>query len=101
MKHIRFLGSQATICDKPFALGSDVVTIDIGERDEPSCRECSALLMTHNMREFEREREITLLQTIPDVESKNYDYLIPRFFLVSYIMMMIAVIILSWLVFNG
>lgn len=56
MLHIRYMSDNKTICEKPTRLDTgDFVVQDTSVNPEPSCRECSDLLLAHNKREFERE----------------------------------------------
>lgn len=59
MSHIRYMSDNLTICQKPNRLGYDFVVLDTKEGE--SCRVCSDLLFTHNLREYEREMRSSVI----------------------------------------
>lgn len=69
MQHIHYLSDNTTICWAPHRLGGEFIRI--GSDEAPRCKECSSLLLAHNMREaFDDEVKLTyeLKQTVePDL----------------------------------
>lgn len=66
--HIRFINGNQAVCDYPERLGWDLVKID-NVTGLASCKECSALIMAHNKKEFELESDLAYehnnLRTLP------------------------------------
>ena len=62
MKHIRYMTSNKTVCEKPDNLGTDFVTTDYAPADVSSCGICLSLLTAHNKREYEKEGLVNVLQ---------------------------------------
>lgn len=97
MKHIRYMTSNKTICEKPDNLGSDFVIQDFAPTDASSCGICFSLLTAHNKREYEREGLVNILQ---DHNVAMEDPLAPARGLVNGIiissMFWICVLVLLW-----
>lgn len=62
MKHIRYITSNKTVCEKPFALDSDFIVVDNGPVNEESCDPCLQIVMAHNKKQYERDNLINFPQ---------------------------------------
>lgn len=76
MKHIRYITSNKTVCEKPDGIVSDFIVIDRGPRDEAACEPCYQLVVAHNKRQYEREMMIN----IPQGHSVSSEPVLPRDF---------------------
>lgn len=55
MKHIRYITTSKTVCEKPDALDSDFIVLDYIPGDWEWCETCYQLVVAHNKRQYERD----------------------------------------------
>lgn len=56
--HILLLKTKLKVCEHPELLGNDFVYVD--STDEMACKDCLAVLITHNQREYDIEQEMAM-----------------------------------------
>lgn len=49
MRHIRFISTNETVCEKSEMLGDDFVVQDFAPDDDVGCEVCFGLLAVHNI----------------------------------------------------
>ena len=66
MKHIRYIGNNKPVCEKPDMLGHDFLVMEYGPKNEMSCEPCGQLVTAHNKKQYEMEEMVGVIQRHED-----------------------------------